>query len=53
MLYLYYKSVLGPKLRGIAFSSDFKHKNSPQTHIKVTHATFKAHHENVVGKLPL
>lgn len=43
------RSVFGPKDKGIAANSVLKHKNSPQTHIKVAHATFKAHHENVSG----
>lgn len=49
----FYKSVLGPKLNGIACSSVRKHRNSPQTHVNVTHTKFNNHHDIVVGKDPL
>lgn len=52
-LKVYYKSTFALIPNGIAFNSDFKHINSPATHVMAAHAIFNAHHENVAGKLPL
>lgn len=49
----HYKSVFGPRLKGIALSSVRKHRNSAETHMSDAQATLSAHHENVVGNCPL
>lgn len=51
--YLFYKSALVPRLRGIAFISVLMQRNSPQTQVIVTQMTLNIHQENVVGKAAL